>query len=820
MSTSTTQDLLREIYPLIQQSADRLLPDFGFRRITNGWEASQGAIGGSPAKGHLYYYTNTPFCLVDNKTGDKISVWDYVATTCGLTENRDVLRKLAEMAGYTLPDLVQSPAAAQRDQDLRQAGEVRETYLRMTQASLSQPEGAQTLAYLHGRGYTDADIRAMGLGFNPGWEKSLGFLTGKGFSREAIEGGLRWLKSRDAHKVVIPQKDPGGRLVGLWGRVIDGEPTAGGKYMTLSDGSAIGKYPSGIETCVGQTTGICVEGLFDARLPAARGLVGVVGWGRTSPTGAQLATLAGIRVKNLILIPDNDDEGRKGLERTIKAAVGYGFNVYVVELPSDCKDLDQFVVKHGVESFRELASDPMSGHRWMGKRILEKHDLDADRGEREALDEIVAYEGTITDPLGRRQFREQISAALRLSEEQLERMFREHREIIRERETRLRLSQLGRDLIQASDERPISEIRGDIEKSLSAITVAEVTEPAPFNPEEAIAAIQLLPENLPTGYPSLDAHAPLWVPSLVVVAARVAHAKTTFTFNLFRKALEQEENAGKPFVIVSLEVPPPRLLCQFIGAETGMGWLDVMREIKNQMMSQAVMDALEKYRGYAEDKRLYVVSDRGLGVDEVCAIATQIQKEHGQMGAVAIDYLGLLANHEEGENVEQKYSSVMNRLTTLSHELVCPVIVIAQINREADKNRRSQESRMPRADQLRYSGQIESDADVVWGLFNVTHDRQIDQNAIVNPDETPVQASYVQPADAQIVLLSLKDRYGPGFRPINFRLTNGVRIEEWNSPDPGTEGRERQDEEVPVDQGVVVETEDLPGLSDDCPSAS
>ncbi len=78
---NTTTDLLNEIYPLIQRSADRIFPEFGFRRISNGWEATQGEINGSSAKGHLYYYDNTPFCFVNNKTGEKTSVWQYVRDT-------------------------------------------------------------------------------------------------------------------------------------------------------------------------------------------------------------------------------------------------------------------------------------------------------------------------------------------------------------------------------------------------------------------------------------------------------------------------------------------------------------------------------------------------------------------------------------------------------------------------------------------------------------------------------------------------------------------------------------------------------------------
>jgi replicative DNA helicase len=462
----------------------------------------------------------------------------------------------------------------------------------------------------------------------------------------------------------------------------------------------------------------------------------------------------------------------------------YGFNVFVVELPSDVKDLDQYVVKHGLPAFQELARNPMSAHRWMGKRILEKHDLDADMGEREALDELVAHEGTITDPLDRRQFRESTCAELKLSEDALEGMFQEHRENLREREARDRLTRLGRDLAQAAEGRSLSKIKDEVEKTLSTISMGKVEAASPFDPDAAIVQIQEMPEFLRTGYRSLDRLGVIRSPSIIVVAARVAHGKTAFLLNLFRKALAQKENAGRPFIVAPMENEPPDLLCKLVGAETGLSAQEVQSQIRCGIMSRAVMDALDLYRGYFADKRLYVLSDRKLRVDGLCTQAAQIKADHGHIGALAIDYIGLLANREEGENTEQRYAMIMNRVTALSRELQCPVFLVAQINREADKQRKSPRARMPRADQLRYSGQIESDADAVLGLFNVTHDQKIDSNNTRNPDEETRDESGIGPAsDAQLTLLCLKNRFGPVFGPINFRMTNGTRIEEWNAGD-------------------------------------
>jgi DNA primase len=239
------------------------------------------------------------------------------------SENQAVLQELARMAGYTLPELKRSPEEIKRDQDLKQKGEAQGVYWEWARNLLFQPEGSQTFSYLNlkeqeKRGYTDDDIRKMGLGHNAGFQKSLEYLLGKGFSEKAIEAGLKWLKFRDAYKVVIPHFDLSGKLIGLWGRVIDPSFDPKKKYRPFNDGTAIGDIPFGIETCIGQTTVYGVEGILDALYPAAKGLRGVVGWGRQSPSRAQLEVLKGLGVKNLVLVPDNDDQGREGVERAIR----------------------------------------------------------------------------------------------------------------------------------------------------------------------------------------------------------------------------------------------------------------------------------------------------------------------------------------------------------------------------------------------------------------------------------------------------------------------------------------------------------------------
>ncbi len=69
--------------------------EFGFNRRGKGWEATTGDINGDQARGHLYHYDNTPFCFKNQKTGETITLWNYVQNMKGLT-NQDYLSYMSE----------------------------------------------------------------------------------------------------------------------------------------------------------------------------------------------------------------------------------------------------------------------------------------------------------------------------------------------------------------------------------------------------------------------------------------------------------------------------------------------------------------------------------------------------------------------------------------------------------------------------------------------------------------------------------------------------------------------------------------------------
>jgi len=216
-----TDYLLSEIYSLIQERSDIALPEFGFKRVSNGWEATQGEVNGCKAKGHIYHYDNSPFCFKNHKTGEVITLWNYIQGSNGLT-NQETLIELARLANYTLPNL--KGYSEEKAKEERERATLLETALNYFKKQLWTDQGKETVDCLKKRGYTETEIKAMELGFYPSQKEVEAYLVKKNYSVNSINtSGLKTRGFGETHKLAIPYRDPIGRLKGFIIRAIKGE---------------------------------------------------------------------------------------------------------------------------------------------------------------------------------------------------------------------------------------------------------------------------------------------------------------------------------------------------------------------------------------------------------------------------------------------------------------------------------------------------------------------------------------------------------------------------------------------------------------------
>lgn len=232
-------------------------------------------------------------------------------------------------------------------------------------------------------------------------------------------------------------------------------------------------------------------------------------------------------------------------------------------------------------------------------------------------------------------------------------------------------------------------------------------------------------KGLPTGYPSLDRMLDgLQNTAMVVIGARPAVGKTSFMTNI----LYNLATDGVPVGMFSLEMSKEQLLERTLFGMSKINAANLRRGIKlTKWQQDAFANAVRKVRSLP-----FFVDDRGaLRIDQIQATARRMVADHG-VKCIGVDYLQLANPTGHQSSREREVSEISAGLKALAKELKIPVIVLAQLNREAEK-RAGKEAGVPRVSDLRDSGSIEQDADQILLLYRPY---VMDKNA--NPEEAKI----------------------------------------------------------------------------------
>ena len=212
--------------------------------------------------------------------------------------------------------------------------------------------------------------------------------------------------------------------------------------------------------------------------------------------------------------------------------------------------------------------------------------------------------------------------------------------------------------------------------------------------------------GVPTGFPRLDELLGGFQRSnLVIVAARTGVGKTTFMLNIaWHAALKNRV----PVVIFTLEVAPDQLCQRLISMQGGID-SSLLRDARlTDVDFQRVSSAV----GELSECPIFIDDSPTLNVVQLRAKCRRLQAEHN-VGLVVIDYLQLMHAPGHRENRVQEISEITRSLKAIARELEIPVIAGAQLSRAID----SRPDQRPRLSDLRESGSIEQDADVVLFLY-------------------------------------------------------------------------------------------------------
>lgn len=216
--------------------------------------------------------------------------------------------------------------------------------------------------------------------------------------------------------------------------------------------------------------------------------------------------------------------------------------------------------------------------------------------------------------------------------------------------------------------------------------------------------------GVPTGFRELDKLTAGWQKNaLIIVAARPAVGKTAFCLNL---AMNAAMHAGKPYPVAffSLEMGAGELVKRMLAATTEVS-MDAITKGRMQEHEFVQMTQRMSKLGTAQ---MFIDDQAALNLFELRAKARRLKQKH-DIQLIIIDYLQLMqADINKGGTREQEISKISRDLKSLAKELEIPIIALSQLNRSVESRK---ESKMPQLSDLRESGAIEQDADMVVFLY-------------------------------------------------------------------------------------------------------
>jgi replicative DNA helicase len=212
--------------------------------------------------------------------------------------------------------------------------------------------------------------------------------------------------------------------------------------------------------------------------------------------------------------------------------------------------------------------------------------------------------------------------------------------------------------------------------------------------------------GVPTGFADFDRLTSGLQPAeLIVVAGRPSMGKTSFCLNIAQQAAIRESIA---VAIFSLEMSKEQLVQRMLCSEASVD----SHRLRTGYLSDADWPKLTTAAGRLSEAPIYIDDTPGISLLEMRAKARRLKGERG-LGLVIIDYLQLISGRARAENRQQEISEISRGLKAMAKDLNVPVVALSQLSRAVE----SRDPPRPQLSDLRESGAIEQDADVVTFLY-------------------------------------------------------------------------------------------------------
>jgi replicative DNA helicase len=213
--------------------------------------------------------------------------------------------------------------------------------------------------------------------------------------------------------------------------------------------------------------------------------------------------------------------------------------------------------------------------------------------------------------------------------------------------------------------------------------------------------------GLTTGFARFDKMTNGFRPGqLVIVAARPSMGKSAFALNIAAKIAMKDK---KPVGIFTLEMSKTELLSRLIATEAKVS---MSRLLGRQGVRRDELDLVHEAAGRIHAAPLFIDESSSLTALEMRARARRLKSRCPDLALIVVDYMQLMSSGTRADSRQQEVAEISRSLKVLAGELKLPVIALSQLSRESEK-RRTAKDRLPRLSDLRDSGAIEQDADLV-----------------------------------------------------------------------------------------------------------
>jgi replicative DNA helicase len=232
--------------------------------------------------------------------------------------------------------------------------------------------------------------------------------------------------------------------------------------------------------------------------------------------------------------------------------------------------------------------------------------------------------------------------------------------------------------------------------------------------------------GVPTGFAELDNKlSGLQKSDLIILAARPSMGKTSLALDIARQTAVTHNT---PVGIFSLEMSSQQLVDRMLSAQANVdAWKMRTGKLSRQDDFEAIREALDKL----SKAPIYIDDQPGNNILKMRSVARRMKSEHG-LGLIIVDYLQLMVPQTKNDNVVQQITEISHSLKNLARELDVPVLALSQLSRAVEAR-----GGRPRLSDLRDSGSIEQDADIV--MFIHKEDRYKEESEKTNIAEILIE---------------------------------------------------------------------------------